>query len=239
MKFIIEKPIFDAFPGTVIGIVIAKGITNEGENGKVQSMLRHEEERIRKNFTSETIALVPLLRCWQDAYRNFGAKPKEHLASVENLYRRVLDKESIRHINTLVDIYNACSLKYMVPVGGEDLDLLRGDIVLTFALAKEPPLLLLGDKEARAPHKGEVIYKDAISAICRRWNWREAERTKLTERTKNALLVIEGIPPVNREIIEQATRELGALVKTFCGGKEEWSLLDANTPLKEIEETKG
>ena len=106
----------------------------------------------------------------------------------------------------------------MLPVGGEDMDKMKGDVVLTFAGSNETPVLLLGDKEPRVPHSGEVIYKDTISTICRRWNWREADRTKLTEETKNSILVIEGLPPVAKEEIENATNELKELIQKFCGG---------------------
>jgi DNA/RNA-binding domain of Phe-tRNA-synthetase-like protein len=92
----------------------------------------------------------------------------------------------------------------------------------------------LGDKEPRTPHEGEVFYKDDAGAICRRWNWREAERTKLTERTKNAVLVLEGLPPVTRADIETATKELAELVARHCGGECAHQVLDASSPAMEI-----
>ena len=48
--------------------------------------------------------------------------------------------------------------KRTTPVGGEDLDKVKGDVILTFAGANEPPVVLLGDKESRPPHEGEIIY---------------------------------------------------------------------------------
>lgn len=114
----------------------------------------------------------------------------------------------------------------MVPVGGEDTDKIQGDVILTFAEANEPAVLLLGDKEQRPPHIGEVIYKDNISAICRRWNWREANRTKFTEDTKKCFLVIEGLVPVTKREIENATKELKDSVQKFCGGNISYVILD-------------
>jgi len=122
------------------------------------------------------------------------------------------------------------SLRYMVPVGGEDIDKTHGSIRLTFAESQEPAVLLLGDKEPRPPHAGEVIYRDDVSVICRRWNWRETDRTKLSEETRNCVLVIEGLPPVSREEIERATEELKEIVKTCCGGDISSALLDENDP---------
>ena len=64
-----------------------------------------------------------------------------------------------------------------------------------------------------------LIYKDNNGAICRRWNWKEADRTKLTEQTKNCILVIEALPPVDEQELKQATDELASLVKKYCGGE--------------------
>jgi DNA/RNA-binding domain of Phe-tRNA-synthetase-like protein len=106
----------------------------------------------------------------------------------------------------------------------------RGDIVLCRAGDAEPPALLLGDSEARPPHPGEVIYRDDLSAICRRWNWKEADRTKLTAATRHALLVMEALPPTGRPDLEQALAELAARVVRFCGGEATPAVLDAARP---------
>ena len=115
---------------------------------------------------------------------------------------------------------------HILPVGGEDLDKIVGDVLLTRASNDEPAVFLLGEKEARAPRAGEIIYKDEVGAICRRWNWKEADRTKLTQETQNAFLVIETLPPVTRETVETAIRELADLIKQFCGGTVSITFLD-------------
>jgi DNA/RNA-binding domain of Phe-tRNA-synthetase-like protein len=111
-------------------------------------------------------------------------------------------------------------------VGGEDLDTIVGDVRLTYAGAEEPAVFLLGEKEARAPHAGEIIYTDDAGAICRRWNWKEADRTKLTHATRNAFLVIEALPPVLRATVEIAIQDLAELVKQHCGGTVSTAMLD-------------
>jgi len=219
MKFKIDNRIFEKFPELNVGVLVCKGINNEGNSEEVMNLIREREKEIKSQFDSETLSQNPKINIWREAYKAFGAKPKEHKSSVESLYRSVLGGREIRHINKIVDIYNFISLKHIVPVGGEDLDKIRGDIHLTFAEKDEPPVLLLGDKESRAPHEGEVIYKDDISAICRRLNWREADRTKFTGETENAILVAEGLPPVTKEGIEKILEEIKELVQRFCGGE--------------------
>jgi len=120
----------------------------------------------------------------------------------------------------LVDIYNFISLKYMLPVGGEDLDMIEGDIELALAGPDEKEVRLLGDKEGCPPHPGEIIYKDNASAICRRFNWREADRTKLTGKTRNCILVIESLPPSGIEELNAAAGELASHIQVNCGGNQ-------------------
>jgi lysyl-tRNA synthetase class 2 len=66
--------------------------------------------------------------------------------------------------------------------------------------------------------------------LCRRWNWRECEKSKLTEATKNALLVVEGIPPVTRTDIEVITSELATLVRQCCGVTTQVEVLSSDKP---------
>lgn len=228
MQFSIDQKIFDKFPDLTVGAVVVRGVNNTGEKVEVMDLLRGAEKEVRERVKREELSAHPKIAAWRDAYRVFGAKPKEHLSSVENLYRRVLGGTDLRHINALVDIYNYISLKYMLSVGGEDLAKVRGDIRLTFAEANEQPVLLLGDKELKTPKEGEVIYRDDAGAICRRFNWREADRTKLTEETANAVLVIEGLPPTTKSEVEEALNELKGLLQYHCGGSVSLALLDHN-----------
>lgn len=226
--------IFERFQGVLIGVM---AVTNADNSSPTPEHLRRaidrEAERIREEFVPETISQQPGIHNWREAYHLFGGKPKENRSSVEALYRFIMAGKDLRSINTIVDAYNYISLAHMLPVGGEDLDKVKGDITLTFASPSEPPVMLLGDKEARTPHPGEVIYKDDVSAVCRRWNWREAERTKLTEETKNCVLVIEGLPPVTREDITKALLELEGLVMDLCKAETRVEVLDES--VREIE----
>ncbi|MFA6889170.1 MAG: phenylalanine--tRNA ligase beta subunit-related protein [Candidatus Woesearchaeota archaeon] len=226
MKLKIDQKIFEKFSGLTIGVVICKNLNNSGTSDEIQKEIRVQENNIKEKYNTETLSQHPKIDTWRKAYSLFGGEPKKNRSSIENLYKMILQGVQLRHINPLVDNYNFISLKYMVPVGGEDTDKIQGDVILTFAESNEPSVLLLGEKEPHSPHNGEVIYKDDISAICRRWNWREAERTKLTENTKNCFLVIEGLLPVTKVDIENATKELHTLVQKNCGGNISYIVLD-------------
>ncbi|HEX9941186.1 MAG TPA: phenylalanine--tRNA ligase beta subunit-related protein [Thermoanaerobaculia bacterium] len=222
--------VFRLFPETVLGVVTAHGIDNARQDDAILAGLRREEERARERLAGVQVSEHPHIAPWREAYRKFGAKPKDHPSSIENLVRRVLKGQSLPRINPLVDLYNTTSLRHLVPAGGEDLDRIEGDVLLTVASDEEAPVHLLGEPEARPPKPGEVIYKDDIGAICRRWNWKEAERTRLTAATRNAVLVVEGLPPVGRDRVERAAEDLAALVREHCGGRLAVALVDRGQP---------
>jgi len=230
MKFIINNSIFGNSPELNIGVLVLRGVDNNGESSKVIDSIRNEEKRIREEFVSEKLSQEPKINSWRQVYKSFGVKPKEYKSSVESLYKRILKEDELRHINKVVDIYNYISLKHMLPVGGEDLDKIQGDIQLTYAGDNEPAVLLLGDKEEKSPEEGEIIYKDEISAICRRFNWREATRTKLTEDTKDLILVIEGLPPITNEDVDNILNEMKELIGECCGGDITKFILNRDNP---------
>ncbi|UCE42525.1 MAG: hypothetical protein JSV17_06090 [Candidatus Aminicenantes bacterium] len=224
MKFMIDPTIFETFPGLNVGIVRAKGVNNHGDCPDLQEKIKNVQGKIRDNFDEGTLAECPKIQNWRNAYTLFGAKPKKHRSSVESLYRMTLEGRDLRSINRLVDIYNYVSLMHMIPVGGDDLTQVQGDIVLRFAKGDEP-FFPLGSDELQTAREGEVVYADEREVLCRRWNWRESEKTKMTEETKDALLVSEGLPPVTAEEIKLIVTDLSRMVQEYCGGETSLSVL--------------
>ena len=235
MIFKITDPIFTDYPEALVGVVIARGIDNAGEAAHIDRFLREQEGRLLEGVPRGDLLEDSRISAWREAYRKFGAKPQKYHSSVESLVRRVINGQRIPNINKLVDIYNGVSLKYLVPAGGEDLDEIRGDVELTVAQAGEAAIRLIGERDERAPKRGEVIYKDAVGTICRRWNWREAERTKLTGDTRNALLVIEALKTEDRGLLEEAASEMADLIKVHCGGSARTGILDKATPAIQLD----
>jgi len=159
MKVIVEKKILEKFPKLNIGIVIAKGIDNSGDDEKIYHLLDEIQDLIKLNIVPESLARHPLISNWRSAYSEFGSKPSKYNSSVEALLKSVLKGRKIPRISKIVDLYNYLSLKHLVPMGADDLDKIDGDIKLKFATGKEK-FTPLGKNTADNPDKGEVIYKD-------------------------------------------------------------------------------
>lgn len=124
--------------------------------------------------------------------------------------------QKFNSINPLVDIYNSISLEYGVPCGGEDLNKISDIMHLGTAKGGEAFRPLGSDKDDPAL-PGEVIYYDNEGAICRSFNWREAQRTMLTENTTDAIMVIEAINEEQQIISEQAILELKYSIQNILG----------------------
>lgn len=228
MTLQVDQKIYETFPGLHLGVITVTNLQNLDSSEEVSDLIRSEQEKIRANYDLDSYKEDPRFKAWQEAYALFGGKPKKYRCSVENLYRMTLEGIDLRPISKLVDIYNLISLKYGVPVGGDDLDQVDGQITLTFATGEEP-FIVLNAQDVEHPKPGEVIYKDNKDVLCRRWNWRESNKTKMTTGTKNALLIVEGLPPVEREDVEQATKELLELIRSYCGGEAEYTILSASS----------
>jgi lysyl-tRNA synthetase class 2 len=229
MKFFVDSRIFEKFPDLYLGIVIAQGLDNLGSADELWPLISAQQEEIRATKSIETLSQLPRIVSWRMAYSAFGAKPKKYLSSVESLYRMVLKGVDLRHINTIVDVYNFISIKHMVPIGGDDISRVEGDITLRFA--NEGDMFRpLNSEETASTKEGEVIYADDVEVLCRRWNWRECDKTKMTEETAEAMLVVEGLPPVQREEVEKIVEELSHLLEKFCGGETHTEILHKEHP---------
>lgn len=227
--FVVDPRIFETFPGVRIGVIAAHGVDNRVGDPEIGRLLDAAQRHAAEQLAGVAVIEHPAIAPWREAYRRFGAKPKKTRSSIENLVRRLLKGDPLPSINPLVDLYNAVSLRHLLPVGGEDLDRTAGPIRLTFAGEDEAPVRLLGEKQARPPYPGEVIYTDDAGAICRRWNWKEADRTQLTPETRRAVFVIEALPPASEEALVAALDDLAGLVARFCGGRLENRVLDVDT----------
>lgn len=226
--FVVEPPFWSLFPTARIGVVVARGVDNTRHADACATLLRDAMAEAARRIGEADMATHPAVAPWREAYRAFGIKPAKQRSSIENLLRSAV-AGTLRSINSLVDLYNTVSLQHLLPCGGEDLHAIRGAIRLTRAVGGEA-FVPLGSAEPQPPQPGEVIYRDDSGVICRAWNWREAERTKLTERTTEAFLCIEALPPTDAPALAAACAALAALVAEHLGGTSALHFLSIAQP---------
>lgn len=184
----VEPEILQRFPGYVALVLVARGIGNGPCDADSEAWLAGAEAGLR----SRGLAAArehPHIAAWRSAFSAFGAKPSKYPSSAEALASRVIKGGELPRINLLVDLYNAVSVRHLIPVGGEDADRLEG----LLRLVVEPG--------------GEIVWRDDAGVTCHRWNWRQTERTRLTEATRNAFFVFDSLDSPD---LEAAAGELEA-----------------------------
>ncbi|GAA0841257.1 B3/4 domain-containing protein [Streptosporangium amethystogenes subsp. fukuiense] len=150
------------------------------------------------------------VEAWRETYRAFGAKPQRTRPSVDALVRRMPPPE----INRVVDAYNAISIRHGLPIGGEDLTRYEGTARLVRAAGDEPfEVVERGEPAIDHPEIGEVVWRDDRGVTCRRWNWRQCVRTRITEETTDALFLLERLAPLSIEELRTAGDELVGLLE--------------------------
>lgn len=121
------------------------------------------------------------LAAWDEVFKPFGAKPKRTPGPAQALRKRVLRDGVVPAIDQVVDLYNAFSLRYAVPVGGENIAAYVGVPQLTSANGNELfDIMKEGELAQESPEPGDVIWRDERGVTCRRRNWRQGVRIRLS-----------------------------------------------------------
>ena len=191
MKFSVDSRIFTNVKGLHIGVLVLDGIDNAVDvSDFVKRDYAEVSAAIRHKFEGVELAEYPVIRGWRDIYKGFGEKKAR--SSIESMIRRIVNGKDLYNINPLVDIYNLASLRHELPCGGEDIDAIPGDMELTYSDGSEK-FIPLGETEEDNPNPGEIIYKSGPIAVCRNFNYRENDITKLSAATKRALIFFEDV----------------------------------------------
>ncbi len=220
MQFQVDPAVIQMFPDAKIGVLIGKGLDNQSPHPEIVKLLREAEQEVRQKLNIETLSTEPKISDWREAYRKFGFKPSSYRSSVEALIRRVLQGKELPSISPIVDLYNILSIKRTLAAGGDDTDKVEGDIRLTIADGSER-FIMLGASAPEEILKGEVVYRDDNDVLCRCWNYRECEKTKIRPQTTNVCLVLEGLEHTTKDEVLSGIAELKKLLATYCQGTYE------------------
>lgn len=205
----IDPAIKRLYPDYQCLVIYAEALINHESNNYSMAVLRAAEENARSRFTGDELVTHAHLQAWRDAFRKFGAKPKRYFCGAEALLRRALTGAELPAINPVVNLYNAVSIKRVIPIGGEDWDQLASDLRLIPAQGDEPFVTSSPEGEQTVyPSPGEIIWADTAGATVRRWNWRQCVRTRITSDTQNAYFVLDTLLPFTSKDLLQAGDEL-------------------------------
>ncbi|MGW7202519.1 B3/B4 domain-containing protein [Streptomyces sp. NPDC054837] len=206
-------------PGFTHVAVEAHGLVNGPSIDASSALLDEAARRLAVRLDGRPPHEDPHMAAWREAYTAFGSKPSRTRNSAEALAKRALADGGLPRINLLVDLYNAISVAHLIPVGGEDIDRIEGGMRLVRATGDEDFVTVAGGEEVvEHPDAGEVVWRDERGVTCRRWNWRQGPRTRLTEDTVSGIFLLESLAPMPVPEVEAAAAELAELLEKFSPG---------------------
>jgi DNA/RNA-binding domain of Phe-tRNA-synthetase-like protein len=203
MQFQHSADIWRDFPHLVPGAVYVDGITSTAQ----VSADRYTAIAKSRLATVTAESELPEIQAWRRAFAQMGLKPTQYRCASESLLRRFRKEGSLPALHPLVDLCNAISLAYAIPVAVLDADQITGSLEVRYATGEEEYLTFAGDIEHPAP--GEVIFADQVGqAHARRWTNRQSGRSAVRDTTTTALIVAEALH-------DQAPDDIPELIKNL------------------------
>lgn len=189
MRFQHSSEIWRDFPELVPGIVVAAGITHTvAVDGPVAEFTARASSRLAGRTESE----LPEIQAWRRAFARMGLKPTQYRCASESLLRRFRKEGALPRLHPLVDMCNAVSLAFAIPVAVFDVSQITGGIEVRYAAGDEDYLAFSGQVEHPAPH--EVIFADQARQVhARRWTNRQSGLSAVQTATATALIVAEAM----------------------------------------------
>ena len=220
MKFKVYPEVFERLPNVCFAVVAAYGIDNRGENKQIQELLMHSIEKMREEIGGTDIKKNRYIIPYRQAFSELGFNPNKYLSSIEAMAKRVAKGGDLPSINPVVDLVNAVSLQYLLPMGAHDMDALEGEIAVRFAVPGDT-FIPLGETGEEAVEPGELVYADAKRIRTRRWIWRQSDRGKITAESRNIFFPIDGFRGENCNRMLEARNRLALLLTEHFGCRVE------------------
>ncbi|OGG16925.1 lysine--tRNA ligase [Candidatus Gottesmanbacteria bacterium RIFCSPHIGHO2_02_FULL_39_11] len=215
--FSIHPDVKKIFPSISAGVAVIKGVSISKSNPHLEK----EKENVLKSLeelTPEKLGLYPEVISYRKLYKQMGVDWHSRRPSPEALLRRVVLGKGIYSINTCVDAYNLIVMRHRVSIGAFDYDKIKFPTILRFAKENDE-ILLLGEKESTKYFKKELAYYDSMGGYNIDFNYRDAQRTAVSENTKNLLINVDGVYDIAPEKVKEILQESVKIILKYCGGE--------------------
>ncbi len=204
------------YSGFTSACAIIEGITVKKDLDELQKL----KEEIYKEIGPKSINLLahsPYLEAYVSCYKKMHVDVKSRMPSPVALLTRIAQGKELYSVNTCVDAYNLAVILNQISVGAFDLDNMTLPIFISEAKGRET-IQLLGKDETTNIKKGEICYFDQQGPYNLDINYRDAQRTAVTEKTKNIMLNIDGVPGIPPAEVARTLNMTIQLIQRFCGG---------------------
>ena len=230
MVFSIDEAVLAALPELCVGVVVAEGVDNSAARvPAIDALLDEAVADAGRRLAGIHASDDPRVQPYRAAFHALGMSPSRYPSSNIALLRRIAKGKGLGRVNPVVDLGNAVSIRYALPLGahamraGEVLELRRsrpGDVFVA-----------LGEKDADptlAP--GELVYAAGDLVHTRRWTWRQSENGKVDAVTTRVVFPIDGFVGENDDAVRAACDELAAHLRDVLGARTSVALASADAP---------
>jgi len=242
MHFQHSADIWRDFPALVPGVLYAEGVSANAEavTANAAAVTANAEVRADKFAAIAKARLaagpeteLPEIQAWRRAFARMGLKPTQYRCAAESLLRRFRKEGSLPRLHPLVDLCNAVSLAFAIPVAVFDAKAVAWPLEVRYAAGDEDYLTFGGDIEH--PAAGEVIFADqAGQAHARRWTNRQSGRSAVRDATAAVLIVAEALHPSAAADVPAVVDALARGITALWEAPRRQAILTASSPRFEI-----
>jgi DNA/RNA-binding domain of Phe-tRNA-synthetase-like protein len=189
MYFCHSNEIWGDYPELVPGVLFGEGITKDAcVNPQVARFSAIAASRLAASSEGE----LPEIQAWRRVFQRMGLKPTQYRCASESLLRRFRREKSLPQLHPLIDLCNAISLAFAIPVAAFDVSKISEYIEVRHAAGAESYPAFSGETENPEVH--EVIFADhAGRAHARRWTNRQSALSAVRDETTAVLIVAEAM----------------------------------------------
>ena len=226
MYFRHTADIWQDFPQLVPGLLVVEDIQPGVD---VEVRLQPWFERARQRLGQGPESQLPEIGAWRRAYSQMGLKPTKYRSAAEALLRRFKREGDLPRLHPLVDLCNALSLAFALPVAVFDLAQVEGFLEVRRAGGNEKYLAFSGAVETPPPD--EVIFADEANHVhARRWTFRQSRQSTISAATSRVLIVSEGLHETAAEDVPTLIEALAAEITPLWSAPRQQAILTAGSP---------
>jgi DNA/RNA-binding domain of Phe-tRNA-synthetase-like protein len=218
MSLKIDSKLKTRFPDLNVLTLHIEGVHVQKRDSELEKFKVEVMRQVRDDYSLDSVKDQPTFRAYRDFFWSIKIDPTKIRPAAEALIRRILAGKTLPCINTLVDAYNLASIKSRIALATFDADKLEGDLLMRFAeegeqfigIGMEKPLILKG---------GEIVVSDEEKLVAI-YPYRDADSTKVTEKTENVTVVVCGVPGIPKQDLENASQVAVECINRFCDGEK-------------------
>ncbi|HYA44826.1 MAG TPA: phenylalanine--tRNA ligase beta subunit-related protein [Acidimicrobiales bacterium] len=221
MYFQHSDEIWSDYPELVAGLLFAEGITPDAA---VAPRAAKYTSIASLRLAEDTESALPEVQAWRRTFSRMRLKPTQYRCASESLLRRYRKEGSLPQLHPMVDIANAVSLAFALPVAVFDTGKISECIVVRYADGDESYLAFSGELEQ--PDRGEVVFVDSARRVhARRWANRQSGYSAVEAVTSAVLVVIEGMHAGATTDVAEATAVLGGELEAIWSARAKTAVL--------------